>query len=986
MAKFKKQPLLSWLMVLVMILGLFTPIGTAYGAEDVYGKLTDVNVKVTQGGREISEGGTLTTDEISVEVSFGVPVAGDEPKSDDPVQKGNIAIFKLGEGFKLVAGKTVTLKDGDTPVGTVTFDDSTGEVIATVDFDGEDEVFNGETGINDVNCKFNAELEYNGKEASDKDQDVTVTILNKTFHLTIPAIEKKYAVTKSGEANLAEKTIEWTVDITGKQGEKSLDLGGYKFSDDLSNVGDYVTDSFKIGGNLETPDWDDSSKTLSYTFPDNSTSPQTVTFKTTIPDDEYYGSGEQTIKNTAKLLDGEDELAKGSIPIKFTPQWIEKGVEGKTEGSGGVYNPKDRTITWTITANQMGAVLNNVVITDLLPEGLTLKSATLQTWDGSKWVDTVKKWDGAPADGEYKIGNISSKILLTVVTYVKDDPYTTGKITYTNSAKIRWDGLPGDGISGSVNVDIGYNAITKSGVAEPSTGKIKWTVKVDAMSQTIPDMKVYDFLVYGNKDSGFNVDNAEGIPEGVTKADLTPQYNQKYVYGSFSGEGLRVTVHPIMEDGNRVADLLEIVDFPSTATTFTFESQILNPDIYAGNKTQNVYNTATLFSGNAKLNEAKATVGYPSNMLAKEMLKRGTDPLTGVNNKTTDANEGFDYKDKSVIFRLSVNADGMDLTNMPIDADGTKMGTATLTDTLPKGWKFAKFDTGKDYLIFANGSTTPTTLDTSILEAKFIEGTEDTVATATFTFEKLDKSYVILIKARPTNDTLAGYFDSNEKTTVTNNLSLKTENWEPGISTKQDVTINSEILNKTLSIPRAGELLWTVDYKPYDLDHQGARIEDTLPPGIDLRTDSQGKLLIDGNINIYEMTLKADGSYTQGENPIELVLGKDISYDNAGRILTFNIPDSAKAYRFTYVTDITGEPGTISNQVKLYGSSGEQQGTDKPYVITAADGSATLQRSGWIEITKTGAKGNLAGAEFTVFAKDGTTVIRKGVTGSNGKV
>lgn len=30
---------------------------------------------------------------------------------------------------------------------------------------------------------------------------------------------------------------------------------------------------------------------------------------------------------------------------------------------------------------------------------------------------------------------------------------------------------------------------------------------------------------------------------------------------------------------------------------------------------------------------------------------------------------------------------------------------------------------------------------------------------------------------------------------------------------------------------------WTVDYKPYELDNIFSKIEDTLPMGLDLRTD-----------------------------------------------------------------------------------------------------------------------------------------------------
>ncbi len=177
-----------------------------------------------------------------------------------------------------------------------------------------------------------------------------------------------------------------------------------------------------------------------------------------------------------------------------------------------------------------------------------------------------------------------------------------------------------------------------------------------------------------------------------------------------------------------------------------------------------------------------------------------------------------------------------------------------------------------------------------------------------------------------------------------------------------------------------------MDYKPYDLAQLGEKLEDQLPVGIDLRTDSSGTLLLDGNITANEMTLNADGSYTVG-SLVTLELETNVSYDNATRVLSFIIPDNTKAYRFSYITDITGEPGTVTNKVALIGSGTDQEETSKPYVITASDGSASLLRNGWISITKIdGAGVPLAGAEFTLYAMDGTSVIKKGVTGSEGTI
>ena len=67
--------------------------------------------------------------------------------------------------------------------------------------------------------------------------------------------------------------------------------------------------------------------------------------------------------------------ASAQRTVTFTPQWIEKSGAASDTGSGN-YDPTNRTITWTINVNQMGADLSDVVIYDKLPDGLTWLSAS----------------------------------------------------------------------------------------------------------------------------------------------------------------------------------------------------------------------------------------------------------------------------------------------------------------------------------------------------------------------------------------------------------------------------------------------------------------------------------------------------------------------------------------------------------------------------------------------------------------------------------
>lgn len=966
-------------------------------AEDRTDDLGQLLVEVKQEGVIIPAGGQINSDDpISVYVSFDVPVKGDDPTPPVTVKKNDTAYFELSNAFSILSGATIPLKDGGVLVGHVSFvtDPDTKMVTAKVLFDGDDEVFDGT--VNTVKCQFHAEFEFDATGSPVTGGEQIVTILDKDYTVVIPPAKIIYGAEKSGTLDLTNQCVEWKVTITATQGGSPIDLGGYKFSDDLKEVGAYIADSFAV---TEDPSAaaELNDGRLEYVFPAGAKGPQTVSFKTEIPEDLYYAAaGEQKIYNKAGLYDNEDILkTEGQTHVSWTPKWIEKFGKTDDTGSSGVYNPKDRTITWTIIANHNQASLKQVVITDVLSPGISdaekkliFDSATLQKWEGSDFGTGVSITPDE--NGDYAIGDIDTKILLTIVTKVPDEVLTTGKVTYYNQASIKWQGSSGTK-SGNIGVGIGYNAITKKGTANPSKGTVSWEVTVDPKEQTIPDPKVYDLLVYGDQSSGFDISSVTGIPEGIKTEDLKVSYGLKYMEGTFTGSGLHVTVLPVIQEGIRVGDLLEVTGFITGAgaskSTFTYDSQVMDPKIFATNQWTTIYNTATLFSGTAKLNESTDGAGYNSKMLLKEMLKREaiSDPAAGVNDGTRNASDGFDYKDKSVIFRLNVNANGLNLSQKQ-DWSGDAMGSATVTDTLPEGWTFDKIDGTREYLIFEGTGNSDGSVTASGTPLETVSGLTSAISqrTASFTFQNMDRPYVILVKARPDAAAVKNYFESNKSTTVQNSLKMVTEK-SPEVTSTQDVTIVSEVLGKSAAIPSPGVLLWSVEYKPSELITAATRLYDTLPLGIDVRTNAKGELdLSEGNFSANEMILQANGTYVLGE-AVTLNAGKNILYDNGSRGLTFTIPDSQKAYRFSYITDVTGEPGNVSNKVILYGGTSEGVETSRPYLITNADGQASMQRNGWISITKTDMAGTpLKNAEFTLFAQDGKTVIRKGMTNGDG--
>ncbi len=996
--------------------------------EDVSGLLTNIEMKVTQNGTEIGENGTIDgTENIIIRVSFEVPVEGDG--GDGPfVRKGDYAEFRISKAFKILGDEPIDLMFGDIKVGTVTFEERIENdgvfTYAIVDFDGEDFVFSPDEegqSISDVIACFTAELQYKGHSGEDEWGTEEVTILDKSCKVEINTDEVAYTVEKqAAEILISDKKIRWevtvdaekTVEVAGNTLTKKIDLGGYTFKDDLASVGEYIADSFKIkiGDNTLdlTPQYVDG--VLSYTFEGGVDEgevkgPVTITFETEIPDDKYFADGEQSISNKAELYKEDSFIKEGSATARFTPpKWISKSGEVSGEYVNGNYDPSNRIITWTIEFNSDADTLKGVKITDILPAGLEWESAKVERYDDDdeEW-KFVKDWDLQPDGGVYDIGNIDYKGRLIIKTRVTDTGQTTDITIYNNTANIIWDGLPGeDGISSEAGVGVGYASLTKNGEkVNPHTDrKIKWTVTFDPKGQKIDGLKIYDLLVYGDS---FNKGDVTGIPTGI---DLIPRFGQKYVEDSFEPtsplENASLKVIPIKQGEVIVADLL-VVTIPDTpeeqdpvANKFTFTSQIVHPKYFASNTNTQIYNTASLYQGTENLANADADVIYGSNVLKKELLKREEVAKIAAdinaNNKTSNASEGFNYEKKAAIFRLNINADGFVWESIDKGIEDELWGDVTITDSLPAGWEFENFDNGKPYLIY-NTDASGLNADGAPLEG--IEnmsvdfGNINNRETVTFKFSKLNKPYIILIKAKPSDDTLKTYLTQNTRpVTVTNTAGLKVDGWD-GISSSQNVRVNLQALKKEANLLQPDKVVkWTIHYNPYDWVI-GNVLEDTLPEGVDLRVASNGKLILEGNIEVHEFTINADGSFEYSDVPVELKQdGEDrnIWYISESRTLHFKIPDPQKAYRFSYLTDVTTlSSGNISNSVKLLGYEEGSVENKAEFAVQEDYGRATMNRSGWLEINKKDSDGqNLQGATFRLYALDSDTLIREAVTSSNG--
>lgn len=1046
--------------------------GTTHTPKDVYDLIKGgLTVTVKQDGKEIAEGGNLDYKKsISIWYDFAkIPVAHEfdnSVPSDNYVCNGDTVSFDLPD--KMIVPSNGFVSDIMTDVGDIKIK------IADAVIDGGKLKITFSGLLDDfenVRAYYELAMKYDALSPGDHDQSDTVSINGKDYSVAVPAAEIKIETAKSGKVNYATGNIDWTVTVKAARTDTGADgnMMGYRFMDDLSSVGVLFKDSpgnklyiskdsagpSEPGTNAQSvPQGVDGlngytyeNNRLSYTFPDDSADgsltcmgTRYLFFSTKIPDDKWNSQDKITISNTAVIKDknGAEKSTSGKVDVAFQRKWIEKDgkiVDG-TEGSGGAYDPVNRLIEWTVTANQQKLSITNGKIEDTLPEGLVYVNDSAKCTEGTgSPVSANPNIDSTGRQLAFDLKNIfthdiKDEVKITYRTRVTDTAPSTNVKTYTNEVRFTGDELIAGGYTAKKGVPVGVNSITKktSGY-DPSSHEIGWSVSVDTKKQSFGgQLRVLELFIYGDGtsfdaedySSGFGTVGEKTFVSKDTLKKLTKNCYQKYAPGSFeTSDDLEIKVYPVEKSGKKIADLLVVTgntsDFIDTSkeNRFRYKSTVTNPAYYAINGSTDINNSASLFDGETKLKDAPASQKIQSNMLSKDMLswenaavienpsKSGAEILNAVNSASSSEEKGYDYKERTAVFRLHVNANGLtDATNDITPEEGVKAGEYVLNEELPKGWVLDKI-CGEDFLLYEGTASADdktvkaagnriTSFDSFIRDVAVTDPAPEKGGTLSLTFTELKKPYLILVKARLTEDAAREYFSGNRDTVVTNNAGIKNSFTGNG-KTKagQNVKVQSKILSKkfdTGKMDSDGEVTWQVEYRPYDLPHPGASVTDTLPEGIELRTDAAGNLALDGNITVKEMSMKADGSFEfDGSDPEVKVTSEMVTYDRKNRTLKFIPPDTAKAYQFSYVTDITGEAGKIINSAQLGSDDSSSALVNSPFEVSSSGAGASMSRSGWIEIISEGdGKVPLSDVEFTLFAADGKTMIRRMRSGANG--
>ncbi|MDO4710922.1 MAG: prealbumin-like fold domain-containing protein, partial [Peptostreptococcaceae bacterium] len=620
-----------------------------------------------------------------------------------------------------------------------------------------------------------------------------------------------------------------------------------------------------------------------------------------------------------------------------------------------------------------------------------------------------------------------------------------------------------------------YSPTSDDFVTDPTTASIAWKTDVELKDELPPDTKVYEVFLYNDlgyssKDlNGIPAGLTFG-PEGK-RADKDPLDRPTSIKQKFSDfksdSGLTYEVTPITDKaGDRVGDLLTIKGFEKgkKATYFT-KSTVVSTALHyrISNNTLRdkergwhvpVFNTASLFSGASELTRSTADGIVPLHSVYKDSLHRDAvkDPIAFKKAGDPKVNShfgsggyllgedqyhlAFDHEEKAVIYRLSINPDNENYATKQYFDENSKTlksyGSVEITDQLMAGWEFVPFEKdtepGKEdhkYFLMYHGfngispdarvylhpeltRTYPADMKFELVQATTAKG----VSSAKFTFPALDRSYVVFLKARPTEEKMKELFavqkghgyvnklrDSNFRNALTFKFSEYRGNPQPP-TVYSAIGFQSQPIEKNVdkSDQKDGILTWSLDYRLDGSSAADIHLLDTLPTGIDLPMDAQGQILLESNgqktFKVTEIKATPDGTYVVDNEaaPIEVTQdmigpGKMIEYNNATRELTFRAPEDKKAYRFEYRTEITIQNvGNIVNKAKLIGSSSAQASTSSSAFIASIAAGASVERGGTLFIKKTDPNGKaLENAKFDLLAQNGN-VIRSGFTQSNGEL
>ena len=792
---------------------------------------------------------------------------------------------------------------------------------------------------------------------------------------------------------------------------------------------------------------------LSYVFPEGNATEATIKFNTRLTMSEFRSgttkrNTAKILDKTGKYVGGNEGIvewrpqwgkknAKRYGNASFRKENGKYYIDWQIEFNNNSYNLTNVRIVDTLKAGIDGT-------------GTIFEKAVLEKNTGTVakpvW-EKLKEFDDYPAVKEeknpqyigrpvFEVGNISFPVKLTITVRIDTNAALTNIEEFENHAVVLWGFDWFTEFTHKIKVGDG-GIITKKPVTVNGYQPFEHVWNIEVKKNSIIDKDktfAYDAMIFdpsvnmwrinkGHEDADLRVEGDDGrtsLQSGIALKKVIFEHGifNKYVgdFTSVSPDNLKHNRYKVFLKDKYIGDIIEVWNFDKDQDNkFSFKARVVTPRLILGLGGSN-YNKTHLIHEGKEIDNADYWSAYRGRMLQKQALTADTakkiiegtissdtvnenvydaqvpeavkDPLTekkALNNKLT----AYNKDDNSIIYRLSINAEGIHGIN-------EHTGATVIEDILPgTDWKFVPIKGSENYLLYEGESFSKSYSKEAVVEAKNdpIQGPEGFSAEvngqkAKFTFNKLDKPYVILLKVQlKDKNTLA-----NKKGTLRNTASLTLKGSR--IISFQDVDYDRGTLNKELDAKNIdkGYITWTIEYKPYKFQSNNPPyMEDKLGAGLEIRRNANGKLSFNNdNYQLIEGYIDNNGKFKEEKRlSTEEELKDKLSYDVNTRILTIKNFNKNKAYRFIYVTDVIDkvQGEMVSNIVTLKeGGNTTNIESPKQYIIAKAYGRGSSKGFVHFTIHKVNEEGNenLAGAEFELTYPSGVKKILK--TGTDGKV
>lgn len=308
----------------------------------------------------------------------------------------------------------------------------------------------------------------------------------------------------------------------------------------------------------------------------------------------------------------------------------------------------------------------------------------------------------------------------------------------------------------------------------------------------------------------------------------------------------------------------------------------------------------------------------------------------GLNNVIEDKSGAYVPKDKSVIFRISLNAAGVRIP------DNRKL-EAVLRDALEGNFKIVDINDKHKFLIY-KGTPRTEFKGTDFVSDAFVRAEGDPLNNddifsidkepgkgwTLFRFKKLEGSYVLFVRAKAI-DEVDNQKVINEKSTVYNLARFIVNNVRADGSKENDfsnvsqktVEYDARFLSKEYTVAKGGIIRWTIVYDPSIMDpktkqeiknaeNQEITLYDELDKGLNVFSKGGKPALDSGFYTLYD----EDG------NNITSSLSSRLTYKKVGDkdTLTLKIPNNERLKKVVFSYDTIqeqGAPAEIRNTVRI---------------------------------------------------------------------